>query len=45
MLAGPDGPVIRRLTGSGLPAPVQWAGLALAVVLLAFTTAVLFGVF
>ncbi|GID31990.1 hypothetical protein [Paractinoplanes brasiliensis] len=45
VLAAPDGPVVRRLTGGGLLAPVQWSGLALAVVLLAFTTAVLFGVF
>ena len=45
VLAGPDGPVMRRVTGRGLLAPVQWTGLALAVVLLALTTAVLFGVF
>ena len=45
VLAGPDGPVVRRVTGRGLLAPVQWAGLALAVVLLALTTAVLFGAF
>ncbi|MGK5682170.1 hypothetical protein [Actinoplanes sp. URMC 104] len=45
VLAGPDGPVLRRLAGRSLLAPVQWAGLALAVVLLALTTAVLFGAF
>ena len=43
VLAGPDGPVVRRLTGRALLAPVQWTGVALAVALLAFTTAVLYG--
>ncbi|MFI5889769.1 hypothetical protein ACIA5D_06570 [Actinoplanes sp. NPDC051513] len=45
VLAGPDGPVVRRITGRRLLAPLQWAGLALAVVLLALTTAVLNGAF
>jgi hypothetical protein len=45
VLAGPDGPVVRRLNGRGLLAPVQWAGLALAAALLVMTTAVLYGVF
>jgi hypothetical protein len=45
VLAGPDGPVVRRITGKSLLAPVQWAGLALAVVLVALTAAVLHGAF
>jgi hypothetical protein len=43
VLAGPDGPMIRRLTGRTRPAPVQWIGVAIAVALLVLTTAVLFG--
>lgn len=43
VLAGPDGPVVRRLIGRTRLAPVQWAGLALAAALLVLTTAVLFG--
>jgi hypothetical protein len=43
VLAGPDGPVIRRLTGRTGPVPVQWIGVAVAAALLVFTTAVLFG--
>jgi hypothetical protein len=45
VLAGMDGPVLRRLEGRGLLAPLQWAGLAVAVALLALTTAVLWGAF
>jgi hypothetical protein len=45
VLAGPDGPILRRLSGRALLAAVQWAGLALAAALLAMTTAVLYGVF
>ena len=45
VLAGLHGPVVRRVTGSGLLAPVQWAGLGLAFGLLAFAGTVLNGAF
>jgi hypothetical protein len=43
VLAGPDGPVVRRLNGRRQPAPMQWAGLAVALVLVVMTVAVLYG--
>jgi hypothetical protein len=45
VLAGPDGPVLRRLTAGRLTAPARVAGLALAVFLMALLAAVLHGTF